>query len=160
MVSVQLFSGGTMKKIALLAVVMAVAVASLSFAQAKPDFSGKWAPKVDAAAAAGGGQRGGGGPMTIKQTATELTTERTMGENTMTTVYKLDGTETVNKTQRGESKSIAKFDGAKLVIKTVSEGPNGPNEQTATWTLSADGKELTVVTASARGDRTVSYTKQ
>jgi hypothetical protein len=152
-----------MRKIALLVLAMAVVVAGMSFAQAKPDFSGKWAPKVDAnapAPPAGGGQRGGGGPMTIKQTAADLTVERTMGENTMSTVYKLDGTETVNKTQRGESKSVAKFDGAKLVIKTVSEGPNGPNEQTATWTLSADGKELTMVTASARGDRTVVYTKQ
>ncbi len=151
-----------MKKIALLVMVLAVAMAGLSFAQAKPDFSGKWAPKVDpnAAAAGGGGQRGGGGPMTVKQTAAELTTERTMGENTMSTVYKLDGTETINKTQRGESKSTAKFDGAKLVIKTASEGPNGPMETTATWSLSADGKELTIVTASQRGDRTVVYTKQ
>ena len=150
-----------MKKIALLVLVMAVAVAGLSFAQAKPDFSGKWAPK-EAAAPAGGGGRGGGmaGPMTVKQTATELTQERTMGENTMTTVWKLDGTESVNKTQRGESKSTAKFDGAKFLIKTVSEGPNGPNETTATWSLSADGKELTIVTTTARGERTMVYTKQ
>jgi len=153
-----------MKKIALLVLVMALAVAGSSFAQAKADFSGKWAPKVDANAAppAGGGGRGGmgGGPMTVKQTATELTTERTMGENTMSTSYKLDGTETVNKTQRGESKSTAKFDGAKLVIKTTAEGPNGPTETTQTWSLSADGKELTIVQASARGDRTTVYTKQ
>ncbi len=150
-----------MKKIALLVVVMAVAVAGLTFAQAKPDFSGKWAPQA-AAAPAGGGGRGGGmaGPVTIKQTATELTQERTMGENTMTTVYKLDGTESVNKTQRGESKSTAKFDGAKLVIKTTSEGPNGPTETTATWSLSADGKELTIVSTTSRGERTTVYTKQ
>lgn len=151
-----------MKKIALLVLVMAVAVASLSFAQAKPDFSGKWAPKVDAAAPPAGGGRGGGmaGPITIKQTAAELTQERTMGENTMTTVYKLDGTESVNKTQRGESKSTAKFDGAKLVIKTTMEGPNGATETTATWSLSADGKELTIATTTSRGERTMVYTKQ
>ena len=83
-----------------------------------------------------------------------------MGENTMTTVFKLDGTESVNKTQRGESKSTAKFDGGKLVVKTVSEGQNGPQEATATWSLSADGKELTIVTTNARGDRTMTYTKQ
>jgi hypothetical protein len=149
-----------MKKIALLVVVMALAVAGSSFAQ-KADFSGKWAPKVDpAAAAGGGGQRGGGGPMTVKQTATELTTERTMGENTVSTVFKLDGTESVNKTQRGESKSTAKFDGAKLVIKTTQEGPNGAMETTQTWSLGADGKELTIVTTSQRGDRTMVYTKQ
>ena len=153
-----------MKKIALLVLVMALAVAGSSFAQAKADFSGKWAPKVDANAAppAGGGGRGGmgGGPMTVKQTATELTQERTMGETTMTTVFKLDGTESVNKTQRGESKSTAKFDGGKLVVKTVSEGANGPQEATATWSLSGDGKELTILNVTARGERTTVYTKQ
>jgi hypothetical protein len=154
-----------MKKIALLVVVLAVAIAGLAVAQGKPDFSGKWAPKVDpnAAPPAGGGGRGGGmggGPITVKQTATELTQERTMGENVMSTVYKLDGTETVNKTQRGESKSTAKFDGAKLVIKTSMEGPNGVTETTATWSLSADGKELTIQSTTARGERTTVYTKQ
>jgi hypothetical protein len=153
-----------MKKLALLVVVLALAVTGLSYAQAKPNFAGSWAPKVDPNAAppagGGGGRGGGGGPMTVKQTATELTQERTMGETTMSTVYKLDGTESVNKTQRGESKSTAKFDGAKLVIKTVAEGPNGPTETTATWSLSGDGKELTIATTSARGDRTQVYTKQ
>ena len=145
-----------MKKIALLVLVMAVAVAGLTFAQARPDFSGKWAPK-EAAAPAGGGMAG---PVTIKQSASELTQERTVGDNTMTTVYKLDGTESVNKTQRGESRSTAKFDGGKLVIKTTMEGPNGATETTATWSLSADGRELTIVSASARGERTMVYTKQ
>jgi pectate lyase len=155
-----------MRKIALLVVALALVVTGLAVAQGKVDFSGKWAPKVDPNAAppagggGGGGRGGGGGPMTVKQTATELTQERTMGENTMTTVFKLDGTESVNKTQRGESKSTAKFDGAKLVIKTVSEGANGPQETTATWSLSADGKELTVVNVTARGERIVVYTKQ
>ena len=154
-----------MKKIALLVVVLAVAIAGLAVAQGKPDFSGKWAPKVDpnAAPPAGGGGRGGGmggGPMTIKQTATELTQETVRGENTMTTVYKLDGTESVNKTQRGESKSVAKWDGAKLVIKTSMEGPNGVTETTATWSLSADGKELTILRVTARGERSTVYTKQ
>ena len=154
-----------MKKIALLVVALALVVTGLAVAQGKVDFSGKWAPKVDPNAAppaggGGGGRGGGGGPMTVKQTATELTQERTMGETVMSTVYKLDGTESVNKTQRGESKSTAKFDGAKLVIKTVSEGQNGPQETTATWSLSADGKELTIVNVTARGERVVVYTKQ
>lgn len=148
-----------MKKIALFVVMLALAVATVSFAQGKPDFSGKWTPKADPNAAAAGGGRGGmgGGPMTVKQTATELVTERTMGENTVATTYKLDGTETVNKTQRGESKSTAKFDGAKLVIKTTQEGPNGAMETTQTWSLA--GAELTITSTSARGDRTTVYTK-
>jgi hypothetical protein len=40
------------------------------------------------------------------------------------------------------------------------EGPNGATETTATWSLSADGRELTIVSASARGERTMVYTKQ
>jgi len=154
-----------MKKIAVLVMAMALMVAGLTFAQAKPDFSGKWAPKVDANAAppagGGGGMRGGmAGPMTIKQTATELTQDVVRGDTTMTTIYKLDGTESINKTQRGESKSVAKFDGPKLVVKTVAEGPNGPTETTATWSLSADGKELSIVRTTQRGDMTTVYTKQ
>lgn len=148
-----------MKKIALFALVMAVAVAGLTFAQAKPDFSGKWAPK-EAAAPAAGARGGMGGPMTVKQTATDLTQEVVRGENTMTTVYKLDGTESVNKTQRGESKSTVKFDGAKLVIKTVMETANGSMETTATWSLSADGKELTITRTTQRGENSTVYVKQ
>ena len=55
-----------------------VALAVAGYAQ-KPDFSGAWTPEpaADAAAGAGGGGggRGMGGPMTVKQTATELTVE-------------------------------------------------------------------------------------
>jgi len=153
-----------MKKITVLVMAMALMVAGLTFAQAKPDFSGKWVPKVDAnapPAGGGGGMRGGmAGPMTIKQTPTELTQDQVRGDVTMTTILKLDGTESINKTQRGESKSVAKFDGSKLVVKTVAEGPNGPTETTATWSLSADGKELTIVRTTQRGDMTTVYTKQ
>jgi hypothetical protein len=145
-----------MKKIALLVAMMALVVAGLSFAQAKADFSGTWAPKVDAAAPPSGGRGGMAGPMTVKQTAAEL--EVTRGQNAST--YKLDGTESVSKTARGESKSTVTFDGAKLVIKTAMEGPNGTMETTATWSLSADGKELTIVNATQRGERTMVYTKQ
>jgi hypothetical protein len=78
----------------------------------------------------------------------------------MTTTFKLDGSESVNTAGQGQSKSVAKWDGAKLVVKTTMEGPNGATETTSTWSLSADGKELTIVRTSARGDRTTVYTKQ
>jgi hypothetical protein len=150
-----------MRKVALLAVVMAVAVAGLALAQAKPDFSGKWL--LDPARSDQMGGRQGGGtqaPMTVKQTATELTTETVRGEFTMTSTYKLDGTESINKTQRGQSKSTATFDGGKLVIKTTMEGPNGTMETTQTWTLGAGGKELTIVRATQRGEMKQVFTKQ
>ncbi len=131
-----------------------LAVSSVAFAQ-KPDFSGTWTPDAAAAPAApagggGGGQRGGGmggGPMTVKQTATELTIERTMGENKTTATYKLDGTESVNKMMgRGgevETKSTAKWDGSKLVISTQRPGQDGAMmTQTQTWSL--EGGNLTI----------------
>jgi len=154
-----------MKRLVLFTIVMALAVTGLALAQAKPDFSGTWvldtAKSDQMGAPGGGGGRGGpAGPMTIKQTATELTTEMTRGENKITATYKLDGTESVNTTGMGESKSVAKFDGAKLVIKTVRETPNGTMESTATYTLSADGKEMTVLNSSQRGESKRVYTKQ
>ena len=62
-----------------------LAVATIAFAQAKPDFSGSWALDPAAArrapAGGGGGGRGmGGGPMTVKQTADMLTMTRGTGE--------------------------------------------------------------------------------
>ena len=131
-----------------------LAVSSVAFAQ-KPDFSGTWTPDAAAAPAApagggGGGQRGGGmggGPMTVKQTATELSIERTMGENKTTATYKLDGTESVNKMMgRGgevETKSTAKWDGSKLTIVTKQAGPDGSvRESSQTWSL--EGGNLVV----------------
>ena len=37
------------------------------------------------------------GPMTVTQKGDSLVIERTMGENKVTSTYKLDGTESVNK---------------------------------------------------------------
>src|SRR4029079_6507094 len=75
-----------------LTAVLVVALAVAGYAQ-KPDFSRTWAAHVEpgAAAPAGGGSGGrGGGPMTVKQTATELSVE-TQGRNgAQTRVYKLD----------------------------------------------------------------------
>jgi len=148
-----------MKKVALFVAVLALAVSAVAFAQAKPDFSGPWAldaTKSDQMGGGGGRGPGGAGPMTIKHTATELAVTR--GENT--TTYKLDGTEHEVAMGQRTGKATAKVDAGKVVIKTVFETPNGSMEQTATYSLSADGKELTVVSASQRGERKMVYTKQ
>lgn len=151
-----------MRKIALFAAVMALAVTALAFAQAKPDFSGTWvldpAKSDQMGGPGGGGGRGPGmaGPMTIKHTPTEFAITR--GENTMT--YKLDGIENTITMGQGTAKATAKADADKIVIKTVRETPNGAMETTATYSLSADGKELTVVNSSPRGERKMVYTKQ
>ncbi len=151
-----------MKRLVLLVAVMALAVTGVAFAQAKPDFSGTWTldPSKSDQMGGGGMGRGPGGPMTIKQTATEVVVERTMGGEPVTQTYKLDGTESVNTVRQMQAKSKASIEGGKLVIKTTMETPNGTMESTGTYTLSADGKELTVLNVSARGERKAVYTKK
>ena len=153
-----------------------LAVATLAWAQ-KTDFSGTWALDAEASGApaggapaggGGGGGRGGGrGGIgqggTVKQTATELTVERTMGDNKVTSTYKLDGTESKNSMMgRGgapvESVSVAKWEGPALVIVTKTDMGNGPQETTQKWTLA--GTALTIETTNARGTQKMVYKKQ
>ena len=140
--------------------VSAVAVVFLSaslFAQAKPNFSGKWAPDAEktmaampgmaagggggaARAGGGGGGRGGAaGPMTVTMDAAMLKIERAGQDGTMmATTYKLDGSESKNMAMgRGgqtEQVSHAKIDGAKVVITTA--GANG--DQVSSWYMEGD----------------------
>ena len=90
------------RKLAMTAALV-VALAVAGYAQ-KPDFSGVWTPEPAADAAAGGG-RGPGGPMTVKQTATELSVE-TQGRNgPQTRTYKLDGSESDSDGQVGRQQA-------------------------------------------------------
>jgi hypothetical protein len=133
-----------------------LAVATMAFAQAKPDFSGSWTPEVDpAAAAGGGGGRGGGGPITVKQTATEISVERAGrgGGAPTTTVYKLDGSETKVTMGPNEGTATAKWDGNKLVISTKA----GEFATTATWSL--EGGVLTIDSTGGRGPTKRTYKK-
>ena len=146
--------------------IAALAVATVAFAQAKPDFSGTWTPESAAGAPAGGGAPGGApggggggggrgmaGPMTVKQTATEITIERTTGRGPMTQTYKLDGSESKVQMGQTEATATAKWDGNKLVITTKTD----PGEQTQTWSL-ANGV-LTVDRTGGRGPSTTTYKK-
>ena len=149
-----------------------LAVATMAFAQAKPDFSGTWAPDAAAAPAGtggtapagggappagggggGGGGRGGGGPMTVKQAGDTLTIERTMGENKVTQTYKLDGSESKNAGRGGDVVSTAKWDGGKLVITTKTD--NG--DQVQTWSM--EGGNLTIERTGGRGAGKMTYKK-
>jgi hypothetical protein len=137
---------------------LVVALAISGYAQ-KPDFSGAWVPDVDPAAApaggGGGGGRGGGGPMTVKQTATELSVERPGrggGAPTVTT-YKLDGSETEVQMRGATAKVSAKIDGDKLVITTKTD----QGEQKQKWSI-ADGK-LTIERDTPNGPMKAVYKK-
>src|SRR4051812_3556969 len=136
---------------------LVVALAVAGYAQ-KPDFSGVWTPDVDPAAAAapagGGGGRGMATPMTVKQTATELSVERQGRNGAQTTVYKLDGSEFEVAGRGGAMmKTTAKLDGGKLTITTKTD--NG--DQVQTWSL-ADGK-LTIERQGPNGPVKTTYKK-
>lgn len=116
-------------------------------AQARPDFSGTWtldAAKSDPAPAGrgggGGGRRGGGGaagPITIKQTAADIT----IGMNT----YKLDGSDTtITGGRGGDAHAKATWNGATLVITTTRDIQGSTITMKDVRSLSADGKEMTV----------------
>src|SRR4030095_2295929 len=122
-------------------------------------------PGAGGAPGRGGGRGGRGAPghgAPLKQTAQNIVIERTMGENTVTTTYKLDGTESKNTmTGRGgqsvEQVSTAKWDGNALVITTKADMGNGPQETTQKWTVS--GSTLTVESTNARGTQKRVYKK-
>jgi hypothetical protein len=134
--------------------VAALAVSTLAFAQAKPDFSGTWTLDPDASQMGGGGRQGGGGmmggPMTVKHTGDTLVTEMARGETKVVMTYKLDGSQSKNTVAgRGgdpmEQVSVAKWDGNAIVITTTT----AMGESTQRWSLS--GNTLTIESTGGRG---------
>jgi hypothetical protein len=149
--------------------VLAVLAGLATIAQGPPNFSGAWTLDKESSAIPqmGGGPGGPGGRMggmaaesiVVKQTAAEITREAKMAERTITRVYKLDGTESVNDTPRGQLKTKSKWDGAKLVTSGTSEvqGPNGAFtlESTETMMLDAQGHlVIETVSKTPMGERT------
>jgi hypothetical protein len=72
------------------------------------------------------------------------TTATQAGERTNNSAYKTDGTESVNKSGQGESKSIVRWDGMNLIFNTRREIQGMSIEQNERWSLSEDGKTLSV----------------
>jgi hypothetical protein len=135
--------------VALLAFV--VALPALAIAQT-PNFSGKWIQDMEKSDPPMGG-RGPAGPqsLTITQTAADITIERETPNGVMKTVYKLDGSESVNAGGRGgEIKSKSAWEGGKLVTKYSRTMGQATVEVTETRSLEADGT-MTVVTATKGG---------
>jgi hypothetical protein len=138
-----------------------LALSAVAWAQ-KPDFSGTWTVDAASAQAAGGGGALGSGPATVRQTADALTIERTMGDDKVTLIYKLNGTESRNIVmgpggQPADSVSTVKWDGPRLTIVTKQEMDGQVTESTQVWTL--EGSTLTVETTNARGTQKRIYKK-
>ena len=148
----------------IVAVVLMFGAAASLAAQAKPDFSGKWVmdPAAAPAAPAGGGGGGGGGrgggrggggfgnEFTIVQNAKTLTITRMQGDQTVTTVYNLDGSESKNMVAgRGGGEPTAQiskavWDGAKLVVTTTINAGGNNIEQKRVFAM--EGANLTIET--------------
>ena len=141
------------------AVLLFSAAVSMS-AQGMPDFSGKWMMDPAAAPAGAGGGGGGGGrgggrggfgnEFTIAQNAKTLTITRMQGDQTVTTVYNLDGSESKNMVAgRGGGEptaqvSKAMWDGAKLVVTTTINAGGNNIEQKRVFAM--EGGNLTIET--------------
>jgi hypothetical protein len=124
-----------MKRIVLLLVALTVVVPAAR-AQSKPDFSGTW--KFSASTPANyPGSAGWGVPsptIVVKQSATEVTVQSGQyGAQTMTVVYKLDGSDTIweapSVTQSGSTAVVkwrtkARWDGNKLILFTWNTALN------------------------------------
>ena len=142
--------------------IVAVAFTASVFAQAKPNFAGKWVMDPASAPApppggapggggggggrGGGGRGGGGGPFgqefTATQDAATLTITRMQGDQTVTSIFKLDGSESKNMVagRGGQTEQVSKavWEGNKLAITTA--GPFGEQKRV----LSLEGGNLVV----------------
>jgi hypothetical protein len=139
-----------MRRVFSIVVALALVMPIAAWAQSKPDFSGTWtvnAEKSDPPPGGGGG-RGPGGPITIKQTATELSITSQGRQGSQTLTYKLDGTESTNPGRGGmEEKSKAKWDGSTLVVETTQDMNGTPMTSTVKRRLDNDGKDMIVETS-------------
>lgn len=151
---------------------LAAALPLILVAQDKPNFSGTWAlnreksvfPEMPGGGGPGGGRGMGAGmgSRVIVHEEPSIQTKLNMkgrdGQDiTVETKFTTDGKTTANKSQgrgpmAGTAKIKSKWDGARLVVSTEREvsTPNGDFTIPTTdeWTLSADGKEMTVLSKS------------
>ena len=110
----------------------------------------------------------GGAPataMTIKQTAGELTMDRTTAQGAQTVVLKLDGSESKNTIGVGPAVSKAVWDGPRLVVTTTQtvQGRGGEITINSKEIYSVQGNVLTIETtrSTSAGEqmRKLIYTK-
>lgn len=133
-----------MKRTAWLA---AIAILAAAGAMAAPNFTGTW--KLNLSKSDFGQMPP---PNSMTQTVTHedpklkvvMKQSRDQGDFEWEANYTTDGKESVNEMMGNPMKSVAKWDGDALVIQT--KGSFGDNEFTinARWTLSEDGKTLTI----------------
>lgn len=140
-----------MKVLSMIIMLAFIAPAFVNAQAGKANFAGNWAYNAEKSQVGQGGNGGGrgfgGGDMVVKQEANLLTVETTRpgrdgGAPTTTTMkYTLDGKESINTSQRGDSKSTATWapDGKSLKIATARtfnmNGESRTMNSTEVWTL-------------------------
>jgi len=136
-----------MKRIMILALALA-AMAAFGAAADKPNFSGDWTADFTKSDT---GPMPAPASMTRKVehndpavTVTEVQTGGPQGDITLNSKYSTDGKETINQMMGADSKSTAKWDGKALVIATNVDFQGTAVTFTDKWTLSDDGKVMTV----------------
>ena len=118
-------------------------------ATAAPNFSGEW--KLDLSRSQYGAVPA---PLAVTRKITEQgaslswSTYQKSAQREATTElkYTTDGKECINKVTNGEAKGAAKWQGDTLVIESSQQVQGAELKSRETWTLSADGKTLTVLT--------------
>ena len=118
-----------------------------SIAMAKPNFSGEW--KMNPSKSDFGMMPA---PTSMVQKVTHndpelkvvITRVGEQGEITSNSTYTTDGKECINKGRMGEIKSTLKWEGDTLVIESKADFGGNPVTITNKWTLSEDGKTLTI----------------
>jgi hypothetical protein len=94
---------------------------------------------------------------TIMQDAAALTITRMQGDTEVKTVYKLDGSESVNTATMGrggqqvQQTSKAAWEGSKLVITTSYSMNENPVQTTMALSLNAEGQLVVEYTGQGRG---------
>jgi hypothetical protein len=139
------------------------AMAAFGAAADKPNFSGDWT--VDLTKSDFGPIPPPSG-MTRKVdhsepavTVVETQTGGPQGDMVINAKYTTDGKETTNQFMGADAKSTAKWDGDALVIATNADFQGTAITLTDKWTLSADGKVMTVARhfAAPQGEADVVY---
>lgn len=149
-----------------LAITLLVLSVGTLFAQSKPNFSGEW--KMVPA-------RSDFGMRPVPTTAVQKITHNdpelrvvntiTNDQGTFTTesTYTTDGKECVNKGRMGDVRSSLKWDGNALIIGSRMDFQGNEVAITDKWTLSEDGKTLTmnmhIASTMGEGDARIVYEK-
>jgi hypothetical protein len=156
-----------MIRIASFVTAFVLVAAGAAIAQSTPDFSGIWA--MNAAQSNFGGMPA---PSSLTQTVTQdpsavkvaVKQSGDFGDMAMDFTFTTDGKENVNQVADMAVKSTAKWDGPVLAIDSTMDIQGSPMTMSDRWTLSGDGKQLTVdrhvTSAMGAGDAKIVFDKQ